>query len=173
MNFHQIIFASILCASAASADVYRWVDENGVVHYSDKAPASTQPDKLELAPESDTPPANIGAGVYDDAIENTRAWREQHEAERQQTREAREEREKAELTSTENCSKAIHRLAILNKQCPVFYDGAGFLRDQCPGVYVVNAGERSYVDDDERARLIEHYSEIVKQCRAARDQTGR
>lgn len=173
MKFCQLIFAAMLCIPAVSADVYRWVDENGVVHYSDKPPADTRPEKLELAPESGRPPANIGAGVYQDAIENTRAWREQQEAERQQSREAREAREKAELTSTENCSKAIHRLAILNKQCPVFYDGAGFLRDQCPGVYLAYAGERSYLDDDERARLIEHYSGIVEQCREARNQTGR
>lgn len=169
MKFHPIIFTLMLCVPAASADVYRWVDEQGVVHYSDRPPESAQPEKLELAPETDRPAANIGAGVYDDAIENTRAWREQHEADRQQSREEREAREEAELTSAEYCGKAIHRLAILNKQCPVFYDGAGFLRDQCPGIYLVYEGERSYVDDDERARLIEYYGKIVERCREARD----
>jgi hypothetical protein len=161
------VAAAMLFCAPALAEVYKWVDEHGVVHFSDKMPQSTQPETIEIPPETERAPANIGAGVYDEAIEEARAWRKQHEAERQQSRDEREAREQSEHTSADSCARAIHRLNILKTPCPVFYDGAGYLRDQCPGLYLAYAGERTYVDDSERAELIEHYSRIVAMCRQA------
>ena len=168
------IAVPMLLVSLAWADVYKWVDENGVVHFSDSPPESTksesiEPQKLELPSPAETQSAPDGEGVYDRAIEDTRAWLEKHNENRARTREEREAREKAELTSAENCAKAIHRLNILKKQCPVFYDSAGYLRDQCPGIYYSYAGERTYIDDKERAELVAHYEKIVAMCREVND----
>ncbi|MEO1244944.1 MAG: DUF4124 domain-containing protein [Pseudomonadota bacterium] len=45
------VFASLLCAGAAFAQAYKWTDENGVVHYSDRP----EPGAEEVAlPESAT-----------------------------------------------------------------------------------------------------------------------
>lgn len=41
----MLFLAASLCSAAAFADgqqIYKWVDSQGVVHYSDKAPAKTQ-----------------------------------------------------------------------------------------------------------------------------------
>ncbi|MGH8136860.1 MAG: DUF4124 domain-containing protein [Steroidobacteraceae bacterium] len=60
---------SIACtlAVAATATVYKWVDENGVVHYSDQPHENAQ--KVELkapqtysAPKMATPPPSTGPG---------------------------------------------------------------------------------------------------------------
>jgi len=37
-----LITATLLCGTAAHAEVYRWVDVNGITHYSDAAPATRQ-----------------------------------------------------------------------------------------------------------------------------------
>lgn len=51
----RLAMASLLVAgltmNVASAEVYRWVDESGQVHYSDKAPARAA-DRVEFAPGS-------------------------------------------------------------------------------------------------------------------------
>ncbi|MFY0656880.1 MAG: DUF4124 domain-containing protein [Neptunomonas phycophila] len=40
-----LVFASCAMAGIVQADIYRWVDEQGVVHYSDQAPAGVDAQK--------------------------------------------------------------------------------------------------------------------------------
>ena len=45
----QIIFLMIICVSAsANAEIFRWVDENGRVHFGDQPPADTESSKIEV-----------------------------------------------------------------------------------------------------------------------------
>lgn len=163
-RFVIAMLAGLVCLAQAE-ELYKWVDENGVVHYSTQPPEDKSATSIEL--ESSEPES--ADNVYSEAIEAQRQRNEARVLGREQDRLAREEARKSQLVSDEKCGRAIHYMAILRKQCPVFYDGAGFLRDQCPGIYYAYAGERSYIDDDERKRLIDHYSEIVDLCRENRD----
>lgn len=154
---------------AAAAEVYKWVDENGVVHYSETPPPDRTTETVEVPEAPGTAPATEAEGVYDAAIAEMGARREQRESLREQEAAERKAREEARTVNERACAEAIHYLATLKKQCPVFYDGAGYLRAACPGtVYRYWEGERTYIDDDERQRLIEHYSGIVERCKAAR-----
>jgi len=49
-------FALVLTASFALAQAYRWVDENGVVHYSDRPQPGAEEVELESAPAVSIPP---------------------------------------------------------------------------------------------------------------------
>lgn len=51
MKIHQIIgAASLLILSAwASADVYKWVDENGVTHYGNKKPPAAKVEQVRVS----------------------------------------------------------------------------------------------------------------------------
>jgi Domain of unknown function (DUF4124) len=58
---------SVACTAAVSATVYKWVDDNGVVHYSDQPHENAQ--KVELkapqtysAPKTPTPPPQSTRG---------------------------------------------------------------------------------------------------------------
>jgi hypothetical protein len=48
--------ALVLAAGVALAQAYRWVDENGVVHYSDRPQAGAEEVELETAPAINIPP---------------------------------------------------------------------------------------------------------------------
>ncbi len=165
MKWFVMALLAVLVCTAQAEELYKWVDENGVVHYSTQPPE----DRGATAIELDGSKPESGDNVYSEAIEAQKQRNEARALEREQDRLTREEKRQSQLISDENCGRAIHYMAILRKQCPVFYDGAGFLRDQCPGIYYAYAGERSYIDDDERQRLIDHYSEIVDMCRESRD----
>ncbi|MEO1320983.1 MAG: DUF4124 domain-containing protein, partial [Pseudomonadota bacterium] len=53
-----IVCSLLLCATAAAQQVYRWVDENGVVHYSDQPPPNDGAETVELdVPEGFSNPA--------------------------------------------------------------------------------------------------------------------
>lgn len=72
-----IVAIATLCVGAATAgdfQIYKWVDNQGVVHYSDKAPAQTQPavTRMTLA---DFPPLDPKAEAADQAwIASIRQW---------------------------------------------------------------------------------------------------
>jgi hypothetical protein len=48
--------ALVLAGSMALAQAYRWVDENGVIHYSDRPQPGAEEVELESPPAVDTPP---------------------------------------------------------------------------------------------------------------------
>lgn len=41
------MISGLLCAGPALAEIYKWVDKNGQVHYSDKKPATGHSDKVQ------------------------------------------------------------------------------------------------------------------------------
>lgn len=52
-----LVLAFALAASAAQAQVYKWTDANGQVHYSDSAPSNAQQIKGPTPPSDTTAPA--------------------------------------------------------------------------------------------------------------------
>lgn len=163
-RFVIALLAGLVCLAQAE-ELYKWVDENGVVHYDTRAPEGESVTSLELERSSPASSDN----VYSEVIEAQQQRNEARALEREQSRLDREDERESKLLSDKSCARAIHYMSILQKPCPVFYDGAGFLRDQCPGIYYAYAGERSYIDDDERKRLLDHYLEIVVLCRENRE----
>jgi hypothetical protein len=55
--------ALLLAASLAPAQAYRWVDENGVVHYSDRPQPGAEEVELESAPAVNIPAPRGAAGL--------------------------------------------------------------------------------------------------------------
>ena len=151
---------------AEAGDLYKWVDENGVVHYSQTPPPDTESSAIEVQEYYVAPPT-AGDSVYADAIEQQAARKEERLRLKEEQKAEREAREREEATSREACARAIHYLSVLDKQCPVFYDAAGILRAQCPPYYYAVEGERSYIDDNERQELVRYYLKRVFECREA------
>lgn len=152
--------------SAMAAELYKWVDENGVVHYSQTPPQNSQTSEVEVQEQYPEAALPRGESVYSDVIEQQKKRREleqQREAEDALNRDAREQEA---ASDTQDCARAIHSLDTLRQQCPVFYDGAGFLRAACPRHgYLYYEGERTYVEDAERQELIAFYSAVVEKCK--------
>ena len=93
--FRVCCLAGLLTAVPAYAqEVYRWVDENGVVNFSDTAPAATAADVDILALENPTPASDDpGEDIYDVAgqAERMQALREEMAREREARRERQRE----------------------------------------------------------------------------------
>ena len=69
----------LLAAAAASADVWRWVDENGVVHFSDTPVEGAE--QVDVSASART----TGARVYRDTSPSTATAGDQQPAEEQET----------------------------------------------------------------------------------------
>lgn len=53
--YAAILLGPVLATLSVQADVYRWVDAHGVVHYSDKPPQAEK-EKLQVETQPDAPP---------------------------------------------------------------------------------------------------------------------
>lgn len=128
-----------LCALAmiphAHADLYKWTDGQGKVHYSDQPPAV----KAQVI-------KNSAAGQADITSQATQSLDAKDQAYQKRRKEAEEARAKAEKEAEqarmqrENCAKARNNLSTLQNT---------------PRVYTTDAaGQRTYMDDDARARAL-------------------
>jgi hypothetical protein len=96
-----LFFASLLFCLTSSADIYKWVDENGQVHYTQQAPADKTAKQIKTPPPPPLDTENSQKQV-DDLI------RRQQEAEAQKKQEKAERRERAQEAKAkkENCQTA-------------------------------------------------------------------
>ena len=165
LRIYALIFLAFAAIAAWPAEVYKWVDKDGVVHYTDRPPAESNVQEMEVPEQYPESSPSQADSVYSETIEELNQRKAQRTKEKEADKQARAEAREKEVTSEAYCAKAIHRLNTLKKECPVFYDGAGILRAACPGYVIFYEGERSYIDDDEREQLIKQYSKIVATCR--------
>lgn len=170
MKKHQWVAAVILMFSfgLAESQVYKWVDADGNVHFSDKPPESQQSTEVDIQqPEPVGEAPQAGERPEDGEGETSaEAWLEQQRAERDADRQQkREEKWVSETDTSQQCSNARRMLDRLEIQCPAFYDDRGILRVECPyHSRIAYEGERRYLEDTDRAASITHYREQLRNC---------
>ena len=131
----------ILTAPDSLAEIYRWVDAQGQVHFEDRSQAQSGSDA-----RSYTPPA-AAAQDPQQRMEKTRKLLNAYQAERQQAREQQE--------------KQKQELAKRTRQCAIARD---HLRQyqQYGGIYRLDGdGERVYLSDHERDALIKRSRDAI------------
>jgi hypothetical protein len=136
----------ILTAANAGAELNKWVDERGKVHYSDQPPAGVEASTLRGAPAPASAPAASKSYVEREA-ELKKARQSKTEADER----AIEQQSNAE-TEKANCAAARQTLRSLQQGGRMIeYD---------------EKGERRYVGDDERQqRADKAQAEIGKWCK--------
>lgn len=120
--------AGLILSATAVAGVYKWVDDNGRLHYTDKPPATGA---QRMAIESQrTDPSQITARV-----EARRESQEQELEQQQETEEQRRLEQQREEVREENCRRSRRALESLLS--------ATRLYEPLPG------GDRRYLEQDE------------------------
>lgn len=119
----------------AQGGLYKWVDDKGVVHYSDTQPAGKASEKIKVKPQ---PPLE-GASPP----QRSRSWQEQlqdsNERRFQEEKQQKAAQQKAQ-EAEQKCQRARNALDSLKRERPLYR--------------VDKQGERSYMEDEERRRLI-------------------
>jgi hypothetical protein len=136
----------------ALAQLYKWVDANGQVHYSDKPPpASAKPEKtlnIRNVPSAPAPPSEGGTVTAKSAAERDLEFRKRKVEQEEEQKKAAAEAE----TERQNCARAQEKLRL--------YQEAG-------RVYRIDEqGERQYLSDEGREQgLAEAREEVDKHCK--------
>ncbi len=137
------------------ADVYRWVDEDGVTHFGDKAPQDRSAKKLNVRTTSpgQGPTAGSGRHAYDPQKlkENEQRFLESVAAERRA-----KERHKAEQARQQ--AEREKRCTALNNRLLNYREGVAMVRRN-------HEGEIEYLPDAEiQSRQATLEAEWQKQC---------
>jgi hypothetical protein len=141
-------------AAGASAQLYRWVDKDGKVRYSDTPPVGVKATTLRPPPGSYAPAPAPGAGAEaKDAKKGPLTPAEQEADFRKRQMEAQKARDKDDqasrdaLAKQDNCARARESLASLESGQRITRAGAD--------------GERYYIDDAQRAAEIDKARQSV------------
>lgn len=125
------VLALMLAGFAASADVYKWTDRDGNVHYGDRPPASgEQADSVSL-----TPSPELDADYGERSLKRRRLL-EAFEADRAERQRLDDEAALAKRDRAQQCEQARRMLADLERANLLY------TTDQ--------DGNRVYMSDDER-----------------------
>jgi hypothetical protein len=130
----------LLPLAAGAQGLYKWVDEKGVVHYSDTPPPGKGGQKLK-APSQ--PPLD-GAS----SPQRSRSWQEQLQdtnERRFQDEKKQKEQEQKSREAAEKCQRARYALDSLKQERPLYR--------------VDPQGERVFMEDEERRRLTESWQQ--------------
>jgi len=142
-----LALAVLFTAAAAHAQVYRWVDEQGKVHYGERPPSGAKAnpveDKLAAPPGAPQPKAAPDTSQQERDFQRRRMEREQQEAREQ----------KAAAKSKAECERERSRLAQLRnaRRVPAGVD---------------EKGDRRYLSDGDRNEAIAAQdAAVAKACR--------
>ncbi len=129
--------AMLLIATSAQAQLYRWVDESGKVHYTDTPPPpKTKSSKTLAIPNQPAAEPPAGKSVAEQERDYRKRMSEAAEAEAKK----KTEEEQAKVRAA-NCQAARNNLKALEETGRVFtYDAKG---------------ERVYMDDAQRQKAMD------------------
>ncbi len=150
-----LVLGSMLVFTAvASAQMYRWVDKDGKVHYTNTPPPPGVKAKTIIAPAGPSAPAASPDATAEDARKGPLTPVEQEQAFRKRQMDAQKAQEKTEQArkdteaKQENCARARESLAT-------FESGQRISRTNAQG-------ERYYLEDDARAAETEKARATVR-----------
>ena len=130
-----------LTVPAASAQVYKWVDENGRVHYGEKPPPGSKSSALKpptVAPNAPAQPQNLQSQELD--FRGRQMKQKEDEAEQARSAAKREA----------NCNYAKERLAIAEQAA----------------LFRLEKGERVFLSDaEQRAETEARRAAVTQYCR--------
>ena len=147
-----VLLGVVLGSGLSAAQVYKWVDDKGVTHYSESPP----PDKKEQAKKlNTTTPSGFGVSSAKEAKSAADL-----EADFKQRRIARDEQDRKETKAADDERKD----AV--KRCGKARQSLGELRAPVPLYDINEKGEKVYLEDDQRKIQIDETEAAIKRyCR--------
>jgi hypothetical protein len=146
-----MLLVLLTLSASASAEIYKWVDEAGKVHFSDTPPVPDQAEPVQLPPQPSE--ASLARGRADIA-RRLQYQQDDDTARREAAEKKKQEREQQQRLTAERgvrCAFARDQLKVLATQAPVFREN--------------EEGEREYADDAFRsAEKARFTAEVAQYC---------
>jgi len=141
-----------VAVALAAGPIYKWVDEQGNVHYGDQPPASEgEVEELLLLPAPEETEVLEAQARLDRLLSEQQANRESRAADRERQLLQQELEEAQRVQRLRNCLRARQNLHVLEIRRPVYS--------------IDEKGEYVYLDDQQRAAEMQRMrAEIEENC---------
>ena len=150
-----IITIGMVLSTASSADMYKWVDGEGHVHYGDKPPRGAENEALHSPPPVD----RDEAARRRERLEKMEKEMDVRMEDRRAKAAAKEVEKLEQASVRERCLALRRELETFNFGIPVYRNEQGRLRHSwCNDHY---QGKRFYLDNDEWSREIAQLREDI------------
>ncbi len=113
---------ALVSAGYVEAGVYRWVDENGKVHFSDRPGTAEDTDEVQIKQSGET---NQSAPNEADRAETRQRLLEQYQKERLEKKEAAKKKKAEDERRKRNCVIAKNRLGTYERSALYELDSTG------------------------------------------------
>ncbi|SFK47825.1 DUF4124 domain-containing protein [Methylophaga sulfidovorans] len=140
----SLIILSATLSSTASADIYKWVDDQGQVHYSQQAPESAPAELIKTPPPPSVDPAQAQREVDALIAQQKAAEQEKQQAQQQAEQQAAQEAE-------------------LEKQCQDAKDALTAYQNHPGGRFYDEDGNLQRIKEEDRQQKIQELSNNIKQ----------
>ena len=150
----------VLWAASSPAQMYKWVDERGVTHYSEKPPPGRKAQQIQSAPAAPaTPPAPASTQSTNPAP----TWSEQERDFRRRAIEREQAAEKKQKKEDEE----RYRAAMRRELCLDARSTVAALSESRPVYWINQRGEREYLEDSARPAAMQRAKQNVETyCKA-------
>lgn len=156
IKFFLLSGTILVLASTSQADVYKWVDKDGKVQYSDQPPLTGDAKKLRRKSKDAAEPAP--AAPASNAATPAKSIADQ-ELEFRKRKGEKEEAEKKQKTDAEMAQKNKEYCSTLRGDLRLHSDGTRLVRYN-------DKGERIFMDEKERAVSKQNIEEkLAKDCK--------
>lgn len=168
-NHYRVAIAlvALLAVGNAAGETYKWVDESGQTHFSDRPPPGVVVEQIQIRP----PPSSLSPEQAAERVDQLRMQQAAEAARRGEEDKAEagaEAEAQVRYARRERCDRARWALAALETQRPVYRDENGAYRvKRGPNEPDVYAGTREYLDDATRAREIARAQAVMTEDCAA------
>jgi hypothetical protein len=153
--FYLIVLTAVFTLSATNSaakdEVYRWVDENGVVHFENRAPRQADAEKITIRANQDSdiqPAMEASPKDTNDELDSEVSYAQQRRDERARTRQEASEKEKMTTATCEQSRKVVAQLEPVTRVLVEQEDGTVIRMD----------------DNDRVERLREEKAYIAENC---------
>ncbi len=141
------LLAMALCLPLHAGKIYKWQDENGSWHYSEKPPLEGTPETIKLkSKNSDSEETDSTAESDEEAPTET----EDNQAEKAPLPKSPEVLAAEKARKAEDCTRAKKNLDTLTHRTRILYDDE-------------EKGEQRYMTEEERQEWLKKSSEQVKE----------
>lgn len=143
-----VLIVSLSFAGALFAEMYKWVDEEGNVHYGDCPPADCNPEKVEATPGPSEEENQLSRDRLKKLLDQQRQSEDLRRRSEEKKKQERAAEKKEKVERKKRCIYARQNLHVL---------------DIKRAVYFINEnGERVYLDDEARTKEIERLKKEIE-----------
>lgn len=142
-----LVVGLLLALPAAAQQYYKWVDDEGVTHYSAEKPEEQDVSKVK----ADNPPSSSQGKAIDRLEQQRQQSEQQRKAQQRAEKQKEKEKENPQAVSKENCKQHRKNLETLNTRSVVRRKDS-------------ETGKQEALTDKERQAMIEKTKKALERC---------